>query len=136
MLGDPLAVPRCSLALVTNAKFSNELCPSDTQIGVYRYQHEGEKERLAPIVNVVPEAGQSAEFALETGEHGVITPLLTAHLIRTHEIVEGHVKEGYGFDVADNGVPAVGLRRIELTFWGVPADPSHDAMRGKICGTA
>jgi hypothetical protein len=135
VLGDPLAVPRCSLALVTNAKFTNELCPSDTQIGVYRYQHEGEKERLAPIVNVVPEAGQSAEFALETGEHGVVTPLLTAHLIRTHEIVEGHVKEGYGFDVADNGVPAIGLRRIELTFWGVPADPSHDAMRGKICGT-
>jgi hypothetical protein len=131
VLGDPLAVPRCSLALAT----SGTLCPADTQIGVYRYQHEGEKERLAPIVNVVPEAGQSAEFALETGEGGVITPLLTAHLIRTHEVVEGRVKEGYGFDVADNGVPTIGLRRIELTFWGVPADPSHNAMRGKICST-
>ncbi len=131
VLGDPLAVPRCSLALVTSGK----ACPADTQIGMYRIHFEGVKELLRPIVNVTPEAGQSAEFALET-EESIITPLLTAHLVRTHEIVEGRVKEGYGFDVVDNGVPQIDISRVELTFWGVPADPSHDAMRGKVCGKA
>jgi hypothetical protein len=131
LLGDPLAVPRCSLTLVT----SGGRCPGDTQIGVYRIRHNGVKELLGPIVNVTPEAGQSAEFALENQEH-ILTPLLTAHLVRTHEIVGGHVREGYGFDVADNGVPEIGLKRVELTFWGVPAEASHDAMRGLFCGKA
>ena len=120
VLGDPMAVPRCSLTIVTN----NGQCPGDTQIGVYRLQLYGVKELLGPIVNVTPEVGQSAEFALEAKT--IVTPLLTAHLVRT--------PEGYGFDVADNGVPQVDLRRSELTFWGTPADPSHNAMRGRFCG--
>ncbi len=130
VLGDPLAVPRCSLTIVT----SGGQCPTDTQIGVYHTLDESVKELLGPIVNVTPEAGQSAEFALENEVKTVITPLLTAHLVRTHEVVGGHVREGYGFDVADNGVPAISLRKVELTFWGVPADPSHDAMRDLFCG--
>ena len=84
LLGDPQAVPRCPLSLATTA--SAGLCPGATQIGVWRVRHEGNKELLGPIVNVVPEPGQSAEFALENhGAHAIITPLLTAHLIRTHE---------------------------------------------------
>ena len=122
LLGDPMAVPRCSLTIVTNG----EQCQGDTQIGVYHLHHNGVKELLGPIVNVTPEAGQSAEFALENEDGHVITPLLTAHLVRT--------SEGYGFDLADSGVPTVGVRSVELTFWGVPADPSHDAMRGRFCG--
>ncbi len=132
LLGDPMAVPRCSLRLVTNGG----QCPGDTQIGVYHIHHEGLKELLGPIVNVTPEAGQSAEFALENDVKAIITPLLTAHLVRTTEVREGHVVDGYGFDVADHGVPRIGLRTVELTFWGVPADPSHDAMRGRFCGKA
>jgi hypothetical protein len=123
LLGDPMAVPRCSLTFVTGDAGQ---CPGDSQIGVWRINHESIKELMGPIVNVVPEPGQSAEFALENTAAGIITPLLTAHLIRT--------KEGYGFDVADHGVPDIKLRRVELTFWGVPADHSHDAMRGRFCG--
>ena len=63
LLGDPQAMPRCSLTQVTSGK--GGLCPADTQIGVYTIHIEGGHELLAPIVNVVPEAGQSAEFALE-----------------------------------------------------------------------
>jgi len=134
LLGDPMAVPRCSLAVATSVSAAR--CPADTQIGVYRFRgFQYHKEILGPIVNVVPELGQSAEFALENQAKGVITPLLTAHLIRTREVVNGQVREGYGFDVASHAVPQVQLQSVELTFWGVPGDPSHDSMRGRICAT-
>ena len=121
LLGDPMAVPRCSLTYVTS---SSELCPADTQIGVYLIHEEGTGELFAPIVNVTPEAGQSAEFALENTTK-IDTPLLTAHLV--------HGPEGYSFTVVSNNIPALAIQRLEATFWGVPADHSHDAMRNRIC---
>jgi hypothetical protein len=123
LLGDPQAVPRCPLALVTGQ--SAEHCPPDTQVGWYVLVDDGSQEQLGPIVNVAPEAGQSAEFALEQQE-AVLTPLLTAHLVRT---AQGE----YGFTVVSNELPQLGLRGFELTFWGVPADQSHDPLRGMFC---
>jgi hypothetical protein len=123
LLGDPMAVPRCPLSRILS--FSKEQCPDNTQIGVFRVQWEGGKEALGPIVNVAPEAGQSAEFAFEP--EGKVPFLLTAHLV--------HNENGYGFTVASNGVPGTLLVRAETTFWGVPADPSHDALRGMFCSS-
>ena len=127
LLGDPMAAPRCSLTLVTS---SAEQCPADTQIGVYRAREQGGSELVAPIVNVTPEAGQSAEFALENTVK-IDTPLLTAHLVRTYN--ERTKQDEYGFTVVSNEIPVLGIRSVETTFWGVPADPSHDPMRGEIC---
>src|ERR1019366_7586097 len=43
---------------------------------------------------------------------------------------------GYGFTVTSDDIPyAVALLNFHLTFWGVPADSSHDGMRGRYCGT-
>jgi hypothetical protein len=120
LLGNPMAVPRCSLT----AALSEGNCPASTQIGVYRLLWFGGKETLAPIVDVTPEVGQSAEFVLLNNFK--ISAVLTAHLV--------HTQQGYGFTVASNGIPFIGLDRAELTFWGVPADPSHDPMRGLFCG--
>jgi hypothetical protein len=120
LLGDPMAVPRCPLRLA----LTEGLCPASTQVGVYRVRFFGGKEELAPIVNVVPEAGQSAEFVLENSFK--VTFTLTAHLVRTANGL-------LGFTVIDKGIPTVELSRAELTFWGVPADPSHDALRGLDC---
>jgi hypothetical protein len=120
LLGNPVSVPRCPLTIAIAGSGG---CPSSTQIGVYRIRFFGGKELVAPIVNLVPERGQSAEFALENNFH--ISFLLTAHLVRT--------AEGYGLTVIDKNIPVVELSRAELTFWGVPADPSHDALRGRIC---
>jgi hypothetical protein len=121
LLGDPMAVPSCSLTLVLD---SAQQCPADTQVGYYTVQLEGGKELLAPIVNVTPELGQSAEFALENTTK-IDTPVLTAHLV--------HTGQGYGFTVISNSIPLLGISSFELTFWGVPADPSHDAMRDLLC---
>jgi hypothetical protein len=133
LLGDPLAVPRCPLTRITNG---GELCPDDTQVGVYRVHDFGISEYVAPIVNVTPEAGQSAEFALENTAP-LDVPLLTAHLVRTEERnTEGKMVERYAFTVVSKSIPEIGLAKFELTLWGVPADPSHDAMRGRVCRKA
>lgn len=131
LLGNPMAVPRCSLTIVTSG---SQPCPGDTQIGFYTIHLQGGHELLAPIVNVTPEAGQSAEFALEN-QTKIQTPLLTAHLVRTPEGTSGCVSLGgcYGFTVASIDLPALAVESAELTFWGVPADPSHDPMRGRFC---
>jgi hypothetical protein len=122
LLGDPQAVSRCSLTEVTT---STEFCPADTQVGVFVLHDDGGHSVLGPLVSVTPEAGQSAEFALELRVKSITTPLLTAHLVRT--------AQGYGITVVTNEVPKNALTGFELTFWGVPADPSHDVMRGRVC---
>ncbi|HEY3829224.1 MAG TPA: hypothetical protein VGL57_08515, partial [Solirubrobacteraceae bacterium] len=121
LLGDPMAVPRCPLARATG---SGEFCPGATQIGFWSVHLIGGHQILGPIVNVTPEVGQSAEFALENRVK-IQTPLLTAHLVRT--------AQGYGFTVAGIDTPALGIQDVELTFWGVPADPSHNPWRGRFC---
>jgi hypothetical protein len=120
LVGDPVAVPSCPLALLGRG----ERCPADTQIGVWHIYHGADNQLLAPIVNVTPEAGQSAEFAFENSTP-LQTPLLAGHLV--------HTAQGYGLTVASNSLPNLGTYRVETTFWGVPGDPSHDRMRGLFC---
>jgi hypothetical protein len=121
LLGNPLALPSCPLASLHGP----EKCPSSTQVGVYRIRWQQGREYIAPIVNVTPEAGQSAEFAFENEIK--IEPVLTGHLV--------HTAQGYGISIVSNDIPQVEITRVETTFWGVPADPSHDAMRGRDCAS-
>jgi hypothetical protein len=127
LLGDPMAVPRCSLTTVLHRVH----CPADTQLGIVRlHLGPGEGEMLVPLVNVTPEAGQSAEFAIENTENFPI--LETAHLVRTENPVTK--QHEYGFTVVSDNLPSTfPLIEVEETFWGVPADPSHDPMRGLFC---
>jgi hypothetical protein len=135
LVGNPTAVPRCPLTIATGR--NEEQCPNDTQIGSYTLRYFGGKEIVAPIVNVTPEAGQSAEFQLENKAKGVFAQLITAHLVRTREPGgEGQTHESYDLALVTKGVPRVGLISVELTFWGVPADPSHDPLRGRLCVAA
>jgi hypothetical protein len=122
---NPTVFPRCPLTVA----LAGNRCPVDTQVGVARLRWFGGEdiksppESLAPIVNLTPEKGQSAEFGVETAAS--ITVLLTAHVVR--------VGGTYALTVVSNEVPLVELVEAELTFWGVPADSSHDRMRGLIC---
>jgi hypothetical protein len=129
LLGNPVAAPRCSLTFVLDHG-SQESCPADTQIGEYVLHIEGSHELVGPIVNVTPSAGQSAEFALENTTP-IDTPLLTAHLVRTKNPVTG--QREYGFTVSSNSIVLLSLYGFELNFWGDPADPSHNPMRGRFC---
>ncbi len=122
LLGDPQAVPRCPLAVILANAIAR--CPADTQVGMVRLRwFGGDKESFAPIVNTVPEPGQSAEFGLET--EAKVTVLLTAHVIRNGST--------YGLTLLSSNITLVELVEFETTFWGVPTDPSHDAMRKLLC---
>lgn len=118
-LGDPQAVPECPLVTVLDRGLP---CPAASQIGI-AVIHLGAKEAIGPIVNLTPEAGQSAEF-------GVVTPYKFTYLLTGHVIRSGST---YGLTVVDNRLPVSEIYSAELTFWGVPADPSHDFQRGLAC---
>lgn len=120
LLGNPTAVPRCPLKVALNG---SEQCPSDTQIGVAVLNLFHGEGLVGPIVNVTPESGQSAEFAIDTVNH--INFLLTGHVV--------HTSDGYGLAVDTNGIPMTELYKVETSFWGVPASKVHDAERGRFC---
>lgn len=125
LLGNPTATPRCPLK---EALSLAERCPASTQIGVAVLHLIKGEGFVGPIVNVVPEAGQTAEFAIDTPSN--VNFLLTGHVV--------HGPEGYGLSVTSNGTPNTQLTAVETTFWGVPASKIHDPERGLYCerGTA
>jgi hypothetical protein len=128
LIGDPQAVPRCSLAVITGG---TGLCPVDTIVGWYELGYDGlDPEYIGPIVNVTPSVGESAEFALENTTP-LIQGILTAHLVRVENPVTK--QHEYSLTVVSKDIPLVGIFKFELTFWGVPAEESHDAMRGLNC---
>ena len=124
LLADPQAVPQCPLALVLNSRSAGlNPCPADTQVGVVRLRLFAGTEYLGPIVNLTPEAGQSAEFGLENLTRH--TYVITGHVVR--------IGSSYGLTAVTNEIPETELSGVELAFWGVPADPSHDPQRGLFC---
>jgi hypothetical protein len=123
LLGNPEATRRCPMTTFTVKKAS---CPASTQVGTAEVGYGGHTY-LYPLRNLSPEAGQSAEFGIDRKD---INFILTAHVARVRT-GEG---ERYGLTVVDNGIPTIGVTYVKLTFWGVPADRSHDSQRGEICG--
>ncbi len=117
LIADPQAVPQCSM--------TEEHCRPGTQVGSFMLRASLEGHQIAmfgPIVNLVPQRGESAMLGLEalTGRF-----LLTGRVIRT--------AEGYVLSIAGHGLPALGIVSLETTLWGVPAESAHDPQRGLAC---
>jgi hypothetical protein len=121
LLADPLAVPRCALADFDRAA----ACSASSQVGIVELRFAG-SILIEPIYDLVPETGQSAEFGIPSG--GSFNVILTGHLVHTNGS-----RSGYGFTIVSNNIPQRGFTRFKLSFWGVPADPSHDPQRGRKC---
>jgi hypothetical protein len=120
LLGDPQAVPRCELTQILD---KGSPCPSSTQVGVAVVRVFGGAEYLGPIVNLTPETGQSAEFGFENDSK--FTYVATAHVVRSGST--------YGLTLVSNELPMTEIVGVELTFWGVPAEASHNPQRGLFC---
>jgi hypothetical protein len=122
LLGDPQAVPHCSLTIFDASVASVAHCPPSTQVGTILLHLYGGEEFLDSVYNLTPPPGTPAELGLTTPQ-GV------------HFVFSGGVRtgEGYGIRTIDSGIVMAELTSAELTLWGTPADPSHDRLRGLDC---
>jgi hypothetical protein len=118
IVGDVDALPRC-----TRYEVLVETCSPAAQIGMlYVRQHaagDGEENNAAPLYNVVPPAGEPAEFG------ALVDAQFTA-------FITANVRTGGDYGVralALNVTTTVGITGVTVALWGVPADPSHDIER-------
>ena len=120
LIGNPSATPKCTRAEVIKYK-----CSGADQIGritINEANSSGEGfngEFPAAIYNVVPPKGIAAEFDANVSQH------VTIH-------IDARLRSGgdYGVTAESTGNSALtGVSEVLVHFWGVPADPSHDAER-------
>jgi hypothetical protein len=116
----PGATPRCGAA-----SFGSFECPSSTQVGLItvRAEYGGDPSHLmgtAPVYALAAGDGELARlgFVIPTAKLAVAIPVTVRSA------------SDYGLDFTLANLPsAVPLAGAELTLWGVPADPTHDAHR-------
>jgi hypothetical protein len=106
-------------------------CPAEAAVGIasvtVRESPAGGGTRspgteALPLFNLVPGRGEPARFGFFT--FGIPVVLNTS--VRTGE--------DYGVTVrVENIEEELGLLESQVTFWGVPEDPRHDASRGYEC---
>jgi hypothetical protein len=126
-IGDPQATPQCP-----EPQFGGSGCPADTQVGVVTLTFGGylAGPDTQPVYNIVPKPGHPAEF----GFHAV------AELARAVILADVNPRNGYQLVTKSSDIPTganqegdLPLLGVSFTFWGIPADPSHDAERGQRC---
>jgi hypothetical protein len=118
LVGNPQAVAHC-----TRAQFNQVAddapggCPATSQVGVTRLTLDGFSYERA-VYNLEPHPGQVAAFGFAI----IGVPVTINADVRT--------ESDYGVTLSVTDVSAtLGLWASEVTLWGVPADPSHDAQR-------
>jgi hypothetical protein len=128
-IGDPSAVPQCPQELMNGVGGALGACPSDTLVGYVDVDLQyfgGRTVERHPIFNMVPPAGEPAQFAF----------IVVAAI--THVDVSIRSNGDYGVTATAHninaGAPVYGAT---VHLWGVPADSSHDAiLRGGPSGLA
>jgi hypothetical protein len=120
LVGNPQAVPPCNFEEMLNDPGFR--CPTKTQVGLAKVLSTGFGDfgayLWAPIYRVEDAEGVPAQFAFQ------IVGLVT--------VLTGEVRDDgtYGITVKSEGLPQkIGIVAAEVSFWGVPADPSHDGER-------
>lgn len=119
LIGNPTATPRrCTGAELANVVTYTTIpsCPLESQIGLVQVVGTD----IVPLYNVEPPAGSPAAFGFSY--QSVVVTLLPR--VRPSD---------HGFDIVTRRTASsVPLPKFEVSFWGVPADPSHDPLRG-VC---
>jgi hypothetical protein len=121
--GDPAAVPQCPRGLLTGihtGALSESQCPADTQVGIVSLELGNSETATAPLYNLVPPAGMPAQFGVDA----LLFPLTLNAEIRADR--------SYALSVNIENITALfRITGITMTLWGEPADPRHNADRGK-----
>jgi hypothetical protein len=118
--GDPFATGRC-----TRQEFEGFLphCSPNSQIGIIRAKlPELSTEAGGPLYNMVPPPGVAAQLGFAVAGFNALPEVS----LRSET---SNPSERYGLHVANYDLP-LEATAIEVTVWGTPADPGHDAERG------
>jgi hypothetical protein len=134
LVGNPTPMPKCSLYVFTRESQEpsdpRNQCPDDTVLGVappivtnlYVNSHVP-FAFSTPLYNLEPAVGEPARF-------GFITPVDSGVILDTSVRTGGD----YGVVVTVPDITeAEAFMGNQVTFWGNPADPRHDASRGILC---
>jgi hypothetical protein len=126
-VGDPSATPvKCSVSELLSVKILERTggCPIASQVGLAEYRISNQLGVIpgwAPIYNMKAPPGVPARFGF-------------AAVLNTPVLIDASVRSDgdYGLTMSSlrtsQGLNLVGA---SMTFWGVPADPSHDFQRGE-----
>lgn len=115
LVGNPQNIPQCTHAQLTTGFGGG--CPDNTQVGFTVLKTGLGQNFTAGVYNLKPPPGVPAQF----GFIALIPPVY----------VNASVRNDGGLSVTiPNISQALPLTGTSLSFWGVPADPSHDADRG------
>ena len=120
LISNPEATPKC-----TDAQFP--ACPPSSQLGRVRLVASPAGptvQIIVPIYNMVPPPDRVSVFSFSVPGLAPRTDVLGS--------VRSDGDYGVSFDIKDVGQMS-SIKRSTLTFWGVPADPAHDAERGQSC---
>jgi hypothetical protein len=122
VIGNPSAIPRCTLA-----DFGDYECPVESQVGMTDPGIKGESFGFTPVYNLVPHEG-------EAGLVGFIVPFTNAPAFVT---LKPRTGSDYGLDaVSESQYHLAPITFLNVFVWGVPADPSHDFLRRPFKPTA
>jgi hypothetical protein len=124
LIVNPQGVPRCSLA-----DFVTSTCPISTIVGTIGVRAFGEYNGAFasnfPVYNLQPQGAYPGELGYTVAD--TLPFFITAGLRSGSD---------FGITAGSTGVLPVGIDRVRLTLWGVPAESSHDGLRGKQCAGA
>jgi hypothetical protein len=123
LIGNPEAFPRCTVEqLTTPGPFlAIGTCPTDSQVGVTVLDlYDLSPNIPEPVYNMEPPGGSDVVARLG----------FVAGLYPTFIDISVRSDDDYGLTAKIEGSPSLAiLVSADTTLWGVPADPSHDALR-------
>jgi hypothetical protein len=116
LVGNPQAAEACPVAKLTGLVQGNAAnCPASSQVGTAAVQAVAAS---VPVFNVDPPAGYPAMFAFNA--YGVVVKMFPS--VRGGDF-------GISLDTGQSASSQDYLSGADVTIWGVPADPIHDAKR-------
>jgi hypothetical protein len=123
LVGDPSAMPQCRSE---DLAIPGGHCPPNTQIGFadLDLKFTGRQQQHVPVYNMVPPAGQPAQFAF-------LVVAAVAH-IDLNVATDGNYAVRASVHNINSSAP---LFSVAVRLWGVPADPVHDVERFRISDT-
>jgi hypothetical protein len=120
LIGNPQAYPTCTQQQLTvNSNIPG--CPPESQVGIVELKIGGQLAALngfTGVFNMEVPFGRPALFAFNF--FGNVTQIYG----------EVRTEDDYGVTVVSKNAPeTLQIAGVDFTFWGVPADPGHDAQR-------